>query len=112
METLPHGELHFKTISTKRIDPPITQEERPGTTSWPPAHDKTTQYERLCTSQLLYRHAQLELEQEIETATRKHLDVANEDLPTPSFMAGTYILIRNADRLVGSNSGLQKKAPR
>jgi len=41
VETLPNGELHFKTVPTKRVDPPIPEEERPGTILWPSIHDTT-----------------------------------------------------------------------
>jgi len=90
METLADGELLFKTILTLRIDPPTLVDERPGTTSRPSVHDTTTLHERLRTTQLLYRHAQLESE------NRDGVD--KEDLHTSSFMADTYILIRNSDK--------------
>ena len=42
VETLQNGELHFNIIPTKKIDPPISDEERPGTTLRPSMHDTTT----------------------------------------------------------------------
>ena len=94
VETLPNGELHLKTTPTKRTDPPIPREERPGTTLGPPMNDTTTLHKRLHTTQLLYRLAQFEVEKEIEMDKRKN---RGELLPTPSFAPDTYILIRNAD---------------
>ena len=75
VETLPNGELHI--IPTKRIDPPIPDEERPGTTLWPSIHDITTLHKKVCTTQLPYRLAQFELDKEIETKTRENCDEHN-----------------------------------
>ena len=127
VETLPNGELHFETIPTKRIDPPIPDEERPGTPLWPSMHDTTTLQKRVLASKTI---AQLESDTEIEMEKRENrgelntrpkgppdtphsdiktgqrppegllcdLDAVKEDLPTPSFTPDIFILIRNADK--------------
>jgi len=127
VETLPNGELLFKTIPTTRIEPPIPDEERPGTILWPSIHDTTTLQKRVLASKTI---AQLESDTAIEMdkkvnkgelntrpkgppdTTQSDIktgqrppeellcdrDAAKEDLPKPSFTPDTYTLIRNGDK--------------
>jgi len=127
VETLTNGELLFKTIPTTRIEPPIPDEERPGTLLWPSIHDTATLQKRVLASTTI---AQLESDTAIEMDKKvnkgelntrpkgppdtTHSDIktgqrpleellcdrdaAKEDLPKPNFTPDTYIFIRKGDK--------------
>jgi len=127
VQTLPNGELLFKTITTTRIGLPISKEERPGTTLLPSMHHITSLQKWGLASKII---AQLESDtvsvikqkqnrdepnkrpkglpdtphpvtttyQRPPEEFRCDYDVVQNDRPTPSFTPDTYILIRNADK--------------
>ena len=124
VQTLPNGELQFKTL---RIEPPTSEEKRPGTTLLPSWHHMITPQKSVLAPE---SPAPLESGTKSVMAKKENRAVPNKrptglpdtphsviktchqppeeflcdqgavkkDRPTPSFTPDTYILIQNADK--------------